>query len=261
MKRFWGHAFVAVVSLAGIGVIGSACAHNDQSIFIRQVMAPPTVAIGTQCVYTPDPTLQELGSGILDVSLTNRYTAVLLVGNQLVPQANPDQARTESNRVELQGATVTVVNAGDLPGISANTTLQSFTVNAVGFADPGTGGTPSYGLLIADILEFDKITTSLPIPANGGSVTLVAHVKAFGETLGRTSVETNEFDFPIDVCSGCLVSFPTGSADPLQAMPNCLGSTTMTTGSTGMIVQPCFLGQDQTVDCRLCQGKPACIPK
>jgi hypothetical protein len=263
MKRFWGHVFVAVVSLAGIGVIDSACAHNDESIFIRGVMAPPSVGVGTQCVYTADPTLPELGSGVLDVALRSSYNATILVGNQLLPQANPDQARTESNRVVLQDAVVTVTTAGDVSSggstISGGTQLLSYTDIISGFVDPSLGATPSYGLVTVNILAFDRVMTALPVPTNGGTITLVSHVKIQGQTLGRTNVETNEFDFPIDVCSGCLVSFPAGSENPVLPLPNCQGSL-MSSGGNGTIVQPCALGQDQTVDCRLCQGNAACDP-
>lgn len=259
MKRFWGHVFVAVVTLAGVGVVGSACAHNDESVFIREVMAPPSVGVGTTCLYTPDPTLPEIPRGRLDVKLSTAYEGYLLVGNQLVAQANPDQLRTESNRIELQDAVVTVTMAGTVGNVAAGTQLTSYTDIISGFVDPSTGGTPGWGLALVNLLPFDRIPSPPPVPTDGSTITLVAHVKLQGQTLGRTNVETNEFDFPIDVCSGCLLSFPAGSDNPVLPEPNCKGSLLTVTGG-GMIIQPCFLGQDQLVDCRLCQGNPACNP-
>jgi hypothetical protein len=262
MKRVFRHGFVALLSLAAIGGIDAACAHNDQSIFIRGVLSPPNVAstgATVVCTYTADPTLLEEGFGILDISLNQDYTPALLIGNQLVAQANPDQLRTESNRVELKDAVVTVTTAGDLPGVAGGTTLISYTEDVSGFVDPAAGATPSYAVVSADILAFSRIMTALPVPTNGGTITLVSHVKFQGMTLGRTNVETNELDFPVNICSGCLVQFPIGSDNPLApTQPNC--SATLMSGGSSSVTQPCIIGQDQPVDCRLCQGNPACDP-
>jgi hypothetical protein len=212
--------------------------------------------LGTGCTYQADPTLLELGRGELDITLRNDYQAVLLVGNQLVAQANPDQARVESNRAQLQTAVVTIYDTG-------GNQLDTYQVAGAGFVDPGTGATPSFGLFGAEILAFDRIQSKVAVPATG-TLTVVSRVKILGETLGRVAVETNEFQFPIDLCAGCLVTFPTGSDDPLAPpitmppTPNCKGALTASGASSGMIIQPCNLGQDQPVDCRLCCSTSSC---
>lgn len=257
MKRFWGHVSAAFAA-AGV-ILVTACAHNDESIFVRQVMAPPIVQFGVgaaQCLYTPDPTQPFLTSGVLDASLLQTYSVEVLVGNQLVPQGSAAQDRAESNRVELQGFIVRVTDAN-------GNELRSFTRLASGFVDPSLGDTPSYGLIAGEILDSQSVQAAGA--ASGATKRLVSHFKVFGTTLGRQSVETGEFDYPIDICYGCLVSFPNGSQDnaraTIEGKPNCKAPLDITTAAAGQVViEPCFLGQDQIVDCRLCQGAPTCDP-
>jgi hypothetical protein len=252
MTRFWGHIIAAATVVAGSGVIMAACAHNDQSVFIRGAMFPPTVQVGTTCAYPPDPTLAELDFGTLDGSLTSTYSAALLIGNQLVQQGEPQQARAESNRVELQGVTVDVTDTD-------GSVLRSFTRSGAGFVEVSSGNTPGYGVMIVEVVDEQSVMTTLGKISGAGTRRIVAHIKAFGKTLGGQDVETNQFDFPIDVCNGCLVTFPAGSDDPMGAVqPNC--SAPLASGGGTAVIQPCFIGQDQPVDCRLCQDKQVCVP-
>ncbi len=43
-----------------------------------------------------------------------------------------------------------------------------------------------------------------------GYVRFVTYVRFFGVTLGGRSVETNELEFPVDVCADCLVNYTNG---------------------------------------------------
>jgi hypothetical protein len=77
----------------------------------------------------------------------------------------------------------------------------------------------------------------------GSSVTVVAEVRVFGHTLGGDEIESAIFNFPIDVCYGCLVAFP------LEAVENgsCLNATEAAPDFDG-----CRAGQDDPIDCRAC---------
>jgi hypothetical protein len=75
-------------------------------------------------------------------------------------------------------------------------------------------------------------------------------VKVFGRTLGGMSVESGEWRFPINVCYGCLVVFPPEANDPkVMPQPNC--GLSAVTGTS--VVHPCIVGQDDTIDCRVCK--------
>jgi hypothetical protein len=262
MKRIWGQLLAAMATLGVAGALVAACGlpHNDESVFIRNVIAPPQVQVGAMCTYTADPTLPQLFSGQLDVALSPNYRAILIVGNQMVAQANPNQLVAESNRVNIQGAVVRITDASETVQVANYSKLGS------GFIDPATGTTPGYGLVSVEMI--DSATATAAIGANSalgeqalalGSTTVhrrIAHVKLFGATLGNQSVESSEFVFPIDICHGCLITFPQGSQNDQEAAatgkPNCDGPLSSSSSGAQTIIQPCVLGQDQPVDCRLC---------
>jgi hypothetical protein len=250
MKRYWGHMIAGAWLLAAAGALIPACVHDDSTIFIRSVLAPPQSSGAAGCLYTADPTQPTLSIGTLDVALAGRYITELLVGNQMTPQGDPVQARTETSRVAVSGAVVTVTDA-------AGNQLTSYTTATSQTIDPASGSTPSYSTMAVVAVDAETIarflgTSNNPLPA-GDSVVLansqqqiISNIYVFGKTLGGESVQSNTFQFPIDLCLGCLVS---GLAD------NTCGSLTMAATSA---LPPCQTGQDQNEDCSLCQNVPIC---
>ncbi len=254
MKRsVWVQLLTGFAAIATTGGLIAACAHDDSTVFVRGVQAPPATMTGGVCTFTADPGGAFLSTGVLDIAFTGGYSAEVLVGSQLISQANHDQIRTESASITLQGAIVRLTDA-------SGTQIKSFTSLSSGFVLPGNGSTASYGdtaVTLIDPATSDLLRATLPAH---GSKLILAFFKIFGQTLGGTSVETDEFQFPINVCNGCLVVFPSGSQDNALAMvenkPNCKGTGATTT----MITTPCISGQDVPVDCRTCQGLAVCDP-
>jgi hypothetical protein len=60
------------------------------------------------------------------------------------------------------------------------------------------------------------------------------------------------FEFPVDVCRDCLISFTGADIDPLCTVPNCLGNPSVQSDAGSLV--PCMLGQDSLVDCQVCKG-------
>ena len=82
MKRVWGRHVIGAAGLVGLGVATvSACAHDNSTIFIRNVLAQQVVSNGQQCLYTSDPTQAYITSGVLDVDFHGAYLAEFLIGN------------------------------------------------------------------------------------------------------------------------------------------------------------------------------------
>lgn len=234
--------------------LAPACAHNDQSVFIRTVMAPPANR-QNGCLYQPDPNQPGLFSGTMDLALTSTYNVVTLIGNQLATKQDLPNARAESARIAIYGATVRVADrAGATVGEFTSPTSSSVT-------DPNAG-TPGFG--IYQFIGIDPPTAQNirgRLPA-GATDTYLLFITVFGQTLGGADVESNEFQFPVAVCNGCLVDFPASSNDPaLARQPNCLkqdAANAPTAGNEG----PCFLGQDEAVSCTRCvaSNPRACDP-
>jgi hypothetical protein len=258
MIRARGAVWTTVGTLAiAAGVAG--CVHDDSSIFIKQVMDPPLVSPGQQCIFKPDPSETAITSGELDISIASGYTAVYLVGNQLVSQANSNQLQTETSNVDLEGAEVRVTE-GSGEEINSFTTLGGGTIFAA------SGGTPSWGLFNVQSINQQTIAASTgPTGLSAlqglyysGEIVVhrvVTYVKIYGKTLGGRYVESNEFEFPVDVCYGCLVGFSSTDQNVCYKEPNCFYAATVTSTST-----PCFPGQDGTIDCSDCQGIDTCTP-
>lgn len=252
MKRIWGHVVsVVVVGMAAAAAV-PACATNDQTIFIRSALAPSINRQASGCVYTNDPVQQSLFEAKADLGLTDSYTTVLLIGNQLIPRNDPLSNRAESNRVHINGAIVRVTEAD-------GSAIREFTSLATGFADPASTGTPSYTTIGVTALDAPTRDLILPtLPNRVVSKTILINIKAFGTTLGGKDVESGEYQLPMQVCNGCLVDFSTGTDETAKQQPNCAKPLAMPlTPSTS----PCFVGQDELVPCQVCIGKrDACDP-
>jgi len=258
MKRVWGHVLAGAALLAGACAVVAACVHNDSSIFIQDVLAPQEVSNNTPCVFSASTTQPVLSSGVLDVDFKYSYEAEYLVGNQLVAVANSDQLRPETSTVTLQGAVVRITDA-------MGTQLKTFTRLAAATVYPAVGSVPGYAAIGVTILDSDTVLGNPTIqnlvlskPALNASVRLVTYVRFFGRTTGGKDIESNEFEFPIDVCKGCLISFSPQDINACADVPNCIGQSSG--GSMSQQPIPCNPGQDLPIDCVQCQNVPDCRP-
>ena len=255
MKRILGHA----VSLLAAGLLMSAvfpaCATNDQTIFIQNVLAPPIARTAGACQYAPDPESVFLTVGTADIGIADSYSGIILVGNQLTPRADQVSNRAESNRVHLNGGIVRVTEAD-------GTLIREFTSYGSGFLNPGANGAADFGIVgvilidapTKEILLNQKTPEGVQILNNSFvTKTVLINIKVFGTSLGGTEVETGEFQFPTQVCNGCLVDFSTGTEETSMVTPNC--EKTLPATGTSTSVLPCRAGQDELTPCQLCKGK------
>jgi hypothetical protein len=259
MKRVWGHVLAGASVVTGVVVAMAACKHNDSSLFVQDVLAGQPVSAGQVCKFTSDPTQPTISSGVLDIALASDYNATYLIGNQQVAEVNSQQLQTETSTITVQGAIVRITDA-------AGNQLNTFTRLSAATVYPSTGTVPGYAPITVTTIDSTTIQSNSGLQANvtaGGVTRLVTYVKFFGQTLGGNSIESEEFEFPVDVCmSGlfadgtyhsCLVSFSPTDESPLLPFPNCALAA-----ATSSVSAPCVIGQDFGVDCSLCQGSAAC---
>src|SRR5438876_2345318 len=112
MNRFWGHAVSTAVLAVAAGAAFPACAHDDSTLYVQGVMYPPVPAAGI-CTYTVTISAPMISRGLVDAALTPSYTPMFLLGSQMKLQANPDNVKTETSRINIQGALVRVVDPSD----------------------------------------------------------------------------------------------------------------------------------------------------
>jgi len=219
--------------LLGPALSVQGCVDNESSLFVIGVFA-----IGeTQCIAEPDSTAVLLPSGTLDRSLANGYQAALLVGSHLTEQGSREKLRTETSRLQVEGAHVTLYN----------TAGQAFTLPdtaATGLIDPASGTDPGLAAVYAQLIR----------PADfanlGDPGQAIVRVRVFGTTLGGQEIESGDFDFPIQVCDGCLISYPPEAADPTAPPGVYLCSPAVDVEDDTATV--CYPGQDAYVPCTLC---------
>jgi hypothetical protein len=255
MNRFWGHTLSsALVAMAAASAF-PACAHNDGSLFVHGVLYPPVPNGNQGCVYTADPTAAELPRGRVDAALTSAYAPEFLLGSSLIAQANAVTPQSETSTLTIQGVDVRVVDP------VTNAQVIDVDVLTAGIVEAASGATPSYSAIAAEVMDetalshFDPGVDSVTGEPNPPKLAEV-YVQFYGTTFGGEHIQSDEFLFPVDVCHGCLVSFPS-TAD---VAAYCKGA-----GSSLATSEPCVIGQDQSLDCQQCYALytpplAACLP-
>jgi len=243
VRKVFGSLFAAAGGALLLG-IAPGCADSESVLFIRQVQIPQKSS-GNTCTVDTSPTSSHRAAGVLDVAIASQYRASLLVGSQLVDRGSKDDLRTETSRVQMEGSEVYLTD-------SAGRTIGGpYTVPSAGLIDPANGSNPSFGLVesvLVDSVTASKLASELSAQPRGTIRRLTSHVRVFGRTLGGTEVESGEWKYPIDVCFGCLVTYPREADSPSIQGPDCLA-----TGDEEPAV-PCEPGQDESVDCRICHA-------
>ncbi|MBE7479057.1 MAG: hypothetical protein HS104_03565 [Polyangiaceae bacterium] len=234
MRRFITKAIVIGGLLSPLALATQGCADNETMLFVRAVLK---LEAG-ECLAKGDPNSTMLLGGVMDLHFRDNYNAALLVGNQLVRRGSKNLLRNESNRVVLKGAEVTLLD-------DQENVVAEFTVPGVGFVDVGTGEDPGYGVIA---------TTLIPSGLAQPNALYLVDVRAFGETLGGTEITSAALRYPIYTCDRCLITYPQDAADPAQLPAYmCIG------GEASEDPLPCYLGQDDYIDCRICSASdPAC---
>ncbi|WP_437588952.1 hypothetical protein [Sorangium sp. So ce1000] len=196
---------LALLAASG-GLLGSACADNESSLFIRMRMAEK--AEEGRCNATCNPSEGFWTEDTVDAAYLGSHSAMLLVGNQVVQRGDSDVLRTETSRVQLYEAEVRVTD------IEGNDVTPGYVVPITGTVDPGASSEPGYNC--ADVLLIDGATMdTLRVQAaqRGGDVQVWATVVVRGRTLGGQEVETAEWTYPIRVCFGCSLCVDTSPPD------------------------------------------------
>lgn len=239
MRRF-SFKYLLALGAAGLSAMAlPSCATNDSMIYIVGVAARQQGA----CTVKGDLTTPILAKGTLDRLFATEYVAALIVGNQLMQRGSRERVRTETSRVSLKGAEVKLENA------QGDELVPAFSSVGTGFVDASDGQSAAPAAMFATIIP-NSVMGKLP------AGTVVSKVRVFGTTLGGEDVESGELLFPIEVCDGCLVSYPAEARDPAadSTTYQCLLTSTATATAASDTAAPCSLGIDLPVPCTACSG-------
>jgi hypothetical protein len=178
-----------------------------------------------------------LPAGVLDRTLANGYQAALLVGSHLTEQGSREKIRTETSRLQIQGAHVTIYS-------TEGTAIPVPDAAATGLVHPASGTDPGLAAVFAQLIRPSDFG------ALGPAGQAIVRIRVFGTTLGGQEVESGDYDFPIQVCDGCLISYPTESADPASPPGAYLCDPAPDAQEEAEVV--CNPGQDEPISCSLC---------
>jgi hypothetical protein len=221
----------------GAGLLGTSCVDNDSSFFVYGVMNISS----SQCLAQPDASAVLTPAGILDRAFATGYEAALLVGSHLTQRGSREKLRTETARLEVTGARITLYGTKG--------SVKTFDGPATGLVNPASGTDPGLAAVFARLVRAEDMDDL------GPDGQIIARIKVLGKTLGGQDIESGDFDFPISVCTGCLVVYPSGSINQDTKLCETAASTT-TTDSTAQV---CFQGQDQAFPCTDCASyNPIC---
>jgi hypothetical protein len=230
----------ALLTTLSLGAGLSGCADNESSLFIEGVLSLES----SDCVARPDAQAEFISQGVLDRAFTDSYIAAIQVGNQLTQQGNREKLRTETSRMHIEGATGTVYDVAQ--------GAHAFEAIATGFVHPAAGTDPGLAGIFVQLVNGDVLGDV----AGAGDGQIVVRFRVFGTTLGGQEIESGDFDFPIFLCNGCLVSYPIEARDTMAPPGVYLcGASADTTQDTKI----CSYGQDQAFSCTACAAyDPIC---
>lgn len=227
MKNLWKGAAALVLLGAACMPLASGCVEAEAPFFIRSVKFQGCEDI------TVDSS--NLFSGTMDVAYSCEYFAVLEMGNQLVRRGDETKLQVETSRIGVASVDVEILQS------DAETVVHAFTYPTTGFIDPSTGGSPGRGL--AGALLVDGAAAGIIAQQGGGLY--VARIVVHGRTLGGEDIQTRPFDFPLEICIGCLCYEP--------ANDTCIGADSAPS-------EQCFFPQDAGFDCRWLNGHTCSEP-
>jgi len=220
-----------------------SCATNDSMMFIVGVGVRKAGA----CAVKADLTSPTLSNGVLDRLFASEYVASLIVGNQVMERGSRERVRTETSRVAFKGAEVKI----ETP--QGAEVVPSFSSLATGFVDASDGTDAAVATMSATL-----IPASVAAQLSPGTV--VVKVRVFGTTLGGEDIESSELSFPIEVCDGCLVSYPASARDLTATGGDykCkLATDDSDSAATDLGDTACSPGIDFPVPCTVCASVKA----
>lgn len=252
MRRLSFQSLLAFgLACAGASTLPS-CATNDSMMYVIGVYARRQGACSPQA----EASAPILAKGTLDRAFAGEYRAALLIGNQITERGSREQLRTETSRVVLKGAEIR------LESLTGESLHDPFSSTATGFVDAASGTDPSIAVMYATLIPASVL-------ADLDDGTLIANVRVFGQTLGGQDVESSELAFPVELCTGCLISYPASARDLTADGANylCKRATDATSTSANADTElPCNVGVDIQAPCTVCSGvyqlcqSPDCNP-
>ena len=225
------------------------CVEETPALFVVQ-----NSVLGADCrPLLQSSTNEALASGTMDLTVARLYLMFPKVENLMAPSGSVSlgggngAATYEGNRVTVRRAEVSLSGPSDfsvpLP--------RGVEIPISGTIEPD--GEAVVQLEVVNPSLGEQLAAAPELADRGSIIRLTAEVKFFGVTTSGTDVESNTFIYPVVVCRACLLEYPPEASDPLAPQPNCQAPLVDSEGNSVDVQTPCYPGQDDPVDCRVCR--------
>jgi len=250
---------LGVVALLGSWLSTAACLNQDGGPYHNAsffIIGAKTIS--GACTYDPSEGGPFYSRGTLDLVTADRgYTFPALIKNQMpvtteVKKRQTSDLRVDTSLIILEQAEINYEFSGALAE-EVGVAPEAYSPYTSGAVPPGGGlFTVTFPLVSSALLTTlrDAIpdrTPAEPRPTRE----ILATVQIHGRTLDGMRIASSSFTFPLEICKGCLLTFPPIASEG-DGPPNCRAVE-----GVENLQQPCLVGQDEFVDCRICRvGKP-----
>jgi hypothetical protein len=244
-------------------VLGSllfGCAVDDFSIQLLGVNA-----LNNECKPSTDATSYLLSKGSVDLTVAEDYSIYIATKNLLyntnqVNALSEKDARVSSTDININEVEVEYVDINEIGlGFDSKRNIPTSALIKAGSNDITRLGVE---LLTEEMLDnlrangaFQGISASGALEGLKGSIYIDVKMALKGKTLDGRDVKSNEITFPIEVCTGCRISF-----NQVVTKPNGSQICPAPEGDLDALVddnqKAClsYLGRDDKyVSCGLCQ--------
>lgn len=207
-----------------------------------------------------------LVSGIVDLALRDNYIINPVVRNNLADVTQQkglqaSDARLSTNGIVLKSAEI---EYSPLDGISGNIPRTRVIPLSGTVSETTSLILANFPLIEAEVMEALRSSDTFFLIDEGTarpkrtSVTLLTSVRIKGETLDGRSTESEPFLFPVEVCNGCMVTYPSDLLEDRNGRLVCVSeSPTEEEGNDSSTAPTCpgLVGIDGvSTNCLDCQG-------
>ena len=203
-------------------------------------------------------------SGIVDLALRDNYVVNPSIRNNLfnvgdIKGLGTQDGRISTNTIVLEQAEITYAPLDNIVGNIPKTR----TVPLSGTIAEGTTSVLSYFPLIeVEVMEALRSSDTFFLIDDRGdarprrtSITILTTFRVVGSTLDGRRVSSEEFVFPVEVCNGCMVQYPSGILEERNGGLFCPAQLPMTVEETTEETCGQLIGVDGvSVNCIDCQG-------
>lgn len=226
MKRTARARLKGIATLALLVLLGG-CEDRDVSLQILQMEVDGQCALEAMGGANQ---IRGLSEGRVDLVTSTSYAVFPRVQNNMldvvqVQNFAPQDGRIDTHDIVLSSATVSYTTRDTVSvGFPATRTVPlSGTIQVNNSAILGlTVFTPAMIAELRQATEFLRADGAGAVVPIRHSVLFELGITLNGRTQDGTTVQSNEFVFPVRVCNGCLIEYPPEAVDTTQAVPNCL---------------------------------------